>query len=86
MYKLERHKACHSPPAVIDFGNDATELHEDCEQNTISRKRAGKAQLQVIQNYADNQKERFERTIGIMKESIKTKKRLADAIIAFLLQ
>lgn len=54
LYELEEPSSHHTQPVVIGFGNDATEIHEDCKRNTSSRKRAQTTQLQIIRDYVDN--------------------------------
>lgn len=84
MYELECSNARNDPPAVSDSGQDVVQVDNEEREQTSSRKRARKAQVQVLGDYADTQKERFEREITVMEKWDDTRQKLADALIAYL--
>lgn len=86
LYNLERYNACHSPLAVIDSRNDGTELEEESKQQLSSWRWAQTAHSLVIEEYVEDQKERFGETLEVMEEGKKTRQRLADALIAILVR
>lgn len=54
------------------------------KSNINSRKRARTDQLEVLQDYAGDQKDRFERAVKVLERGKQTREELADALIAFL--
>lgn len=84
MYKTGRFNARHSPPAVL--GSGAEGGTEDVEKNeqTSSRDRAQTAQIQVLEEYASDQKHRFERTTAVTEKGNEIRETLVEALIESL--
>lgn len=72
------------PPCVIDFGQDVMQVDNEEKEQTSSRKRARTAELQVLEEFADAQKEIFEREITVLEKGNDTRQKLPDARIAYL--
>lgn len=84
LFQLECNYAQQSPPAIIDYGDEVVMGEEGEKPNTTSWFRDRTAQLQLLENCTDDQKDWLEQSMRVMEGSHQTREKLSVALIAFL--